>query len=515
MWVPTAAFAALPALDAPHRTPASAPGDAAVVVGVEDYFVLPDVPYAQRDAELFYDFAVYTRGIPTDRVTLLTGPVSREKVVAALEAAGRSTRAGGTVWVYFAGHGAASPTSGERLLVGADAQADLDTFQARAVSVADVKRWATAGGGSAVLLLDTCYSGRSRSGASVVEGKRFAVPSYAAAATPKVVEWTAAGPDQWSGPLDAARHGAFTYLAVGALRGWADGQRDGVRDGRVTVEEASLYVEEGLRTLQLRDQRPERVGDGAVVLSTGSEAAPELSPALAAAAPAPAGGATPVAYGTGNGQIQLATAALVNVYLDGVLHLRNPSAGGVVRVDDVTPGTHLLEVKNGLGKVVASSSIEVAPGTQVRLRYQDRALSDLGRGPVDTKPLPAYDAGVPVLGNPVVDRIAGTIDTIADLASDTLPGPAPRDPIGAHLTVLGQIPWADDQVEYLRTVAQRERFTCAQAGRLVAQIPFSAQRIEGARALRPAITDPENVGALLSVFSFASEREEVRALFAR
>lgn len=281
----TIAAAALPELDQPHRTGASNLADAAVVVGIEDYFVLPDVPYAVRDAQVFYDFALYTRGIPSDRVTLLTGPVSLEQLTAALQAAGRSTHAGGTVFVYFAGHGAASPSTGERVLLAADAQPDLATFQARSVALPDVRRWVTASGAAAVLVLDTCYSGRSRSGEDVVPGKRFAVPASALAPSPNVVEWTAAGPDQWSGPLDAARHGAFTYLAVGALRGWADGQLDGVRDGRVTAEEASGYVEVGLRSLQVRDQRPERVGPAAMVLSTGREEAPALA---APAVPAPA-----------------------------------------------------------------------------------------------------------------------------------------------------------------------------------------------------------------------------------
>ena len=34
---------------------------------------------------------------------------------------------GGVVWVYFAGHGAASPETGERLLLGDDIRPDLAT----------------------------------------------------------------------------------------------------------------------------------------------------------------------------------------------------------------------------------------------------------------------------------------------------------------------------------------------------------------------------------------------------
>ncbi|MEQ1568628.1 MAG: hypothetical protein ABMA64_23520 [Myxococcota bacterium] len=275
MWFCSWAWA-LPSIDEPVRTAVRSTGDSAVIVGIEDYFVLPDVPYAERDASAFYDFAVYTRGIPPERVSRLVGPVSRERLVAAIDEAGARTGPEGTVFVYFAGHGAASPSTGERMVLGADAQADLATFEARGVAVAELGRRAAAGGGNALVVLDTCFSGRTRGGDALVEGKRFAVPAGASAPPERVVEWAAAGADQWSSPLEEARHGAFTYLAIGALRGWADGERTGERDGVVTLEEASLYVDRGLSALALHDQRPEVVGGADLSLSRGTEPAPEL-----------------------------------------------------------------------------------------------------------------------------------------------------------------------------------------------------------------------------------------------
>ena len=46
-----------------------------------------------------------------------------------------------------------------------------------------------------------------RHGKVLLEGKRFAVPTWTAAPPPKVVTWTAAGPSETSGPFDAAQHG--------------------------------------------------------------------------------------------------------------------------------------------------------------------------------------------------------------------------------------------------------------------------------------------------------------------
>jgi hypothetical protein len=273
MWWLAALAWGLPDIDEPVVTGHTASADAAVVIGIEDYFVLPDVPHATRDAAAAEATLRETVGVPPERIRVLTRGANREQILAAVTSAGESVGPGGTVWLTYAGHGAADPSTGERLLLGADAQADQLSFRARAVPVAELEALATAGGGEAVLLLDTCYSGRTRDGGDLVAGKRFAVPSYATEAPDRVHRWTAAGPSEWSSPLPSVRHGAFTYAALGALRGWAD--TDG--DGAVTAGEAHDYVVRALPTLQITDQRPAFVGSRDKVLSHGSEAAPELS----------------------------------------------------------------------------------------------------------------------------------------------------------------------------------------------------------------------------------------------
>jgi len=274
--------AELPSVDQPLKTGAKAPKDAAVVIGIETYTHIADVPYAASDAAAFYKFLVYTRGVPSSNVRLLDKGANKEMILDALDAAGKAS---GTVWVYFAGHGAASPSSGERMILGDDTRSNASTFEARAVKMSEVRKRATAGGGDAVLIFDTCYSGKGRGGTDLAPGSRFAVPSYAVAKKADVLEWTAAGPDELSGPLEGVAHGAFTYLALGALRGWADGQLDDKRDGKVTAEEANLYVAEALSALQVHTQRPVLAASDAsrVLMSSDKlERGPELVAKLAA-----------------------------------------------------------------------------------------------------------------------------------------------------------------------------------------------------------------------------------------
>lgn len=181
------------------------PGDAAVVVGIEDYTHIAAVPYATRDAAAFHDALIYTVGIPPARVRLMDRGASAEAIRQAVAEVADLVRVGGTLWVYFAGHGAASTRTGERLLLGQDVRADPGAFEERAVAVAELRDLATRGGGRAVLVLDACYTGKDRAGRELVEGGRFAVPVYAPVQETSVVEWMTAGPNEVAGHLELTR----------------------------------------------------------------------------------------------------------------------------------------------------------------------------------------------------------------------------------------------------------------------------------------------------------------------
>lgn len=280
--------ASLPSIDTPARSGASSPGDAAVVVGIEDYYQLPDVPYATRDAQAFRDLAVYTLGIPADRVSLLTGAVTRKQVTDALDRAAGLAGRDGRVWVYFAGHGMASLTGGDRILLAGDAPLDPQSIDGYAVSATEIRDAVARTGGKLFVVTDACFTGVGRDGQSLLRGKRFAVPTYATEPVSRVTEWLAASPGEAAGPLHAAGHGAFTYFAVGALRGWADGELSGTRDGKVTLDEARLYVERMLRSVGETTQTPVLSTTNAegVVVRGKTESGPQgdIAPVVAAAA---------------------------------------------------------------------------------------------------------------------------------------------------------------------------------------------------------------------------------------
>lgn len=293
-----AAPAAWPALG-PPATPAAAPAtsDAALVVAIESYADVPKVPGALQNGEDWYAHLTRARGIPLAQVTLLRDrDATLEKLRRhAAEAAAR-VKPGGTLWIVFIGHGAPAKGGDDGLLVGWDAQQDPDSLYARSLPKRELLALAGKGAQArTVLVIDACFSGRTEGGAPLVPGLQPLIPVAARAATAGVIELTAGGADQFAGPLPGVARPAFSYLVLGALRGWGDADRDGV----VTSGEALDYTKDALGAL-LRDrsQTPQLAGERGVALAKeAKERGPELSalallraaPASVAAGPAPAG----------------------------------------------------------------------------------------------------------------------------------------------------------------------------------------------------------------------------------
>lgn len=240
-----------PSIDEPVKGVAAHQKDGAVVIGVEDYFRLPDVPFAQRDANAFADWAKYTRGIPVDRVlSPPSNPIASE-ILAAAYRAGDMVGRDGTVFIYFSGHGILDRSGGRLLLGGNAAGENRADLEGGGVTLDAVEAAAGVGGARVVVIADVC---------SVPVGDHDAVPAYALRRL-RVVEWLATGEGETSGPLDGAQHAAFTYFVLRGLRGEADGQL-AAADGTVRGDEATEYVLHGLRGAGLTAQNPIIQGDG-------------------------------------------------------------------------------------------------------------------------------------------------------------------------------------------------------------------------------------------------------------
>lgn len=254
--------------------------DVAVIVGIDAYDALPAVPGADDNAFAWQRYLA-ARGVPLRSIRLLTnGDATKEAILDELASAADEVQDGGTAWFVYVGHGAPAPSGDDGLLVGSDARPSARSLEARSVRRSEVL--AALGGDDdhdVVLVLDACFSGRVGPGVGdvVAPGLQPVIPT--ALAVPVAATVLSAGaPDQFAGPLPGLGRPAFSYLLLGALQGWADGEDGSRPDGAITAQEAVAYAQGALSVL-VKDRRqvPEVSGPGLrKVLGRGRADGPDL-----------------------------------------------------------------------------------------------------------------------------------------------------------------------------------------------------------------------------------------------
>lgn len=225
-----------PAVDSDER----AGRDAALVIGNEGYKGLPQAIWAQDDARSFRDWAQVTRGISSRRVLFVADADAATMKKLARRASWR-VRKRGTLWVYYAGHGTVDD-AGTRLLLPVDA--DAGNLQSRAVRLEELVEILrrTKRADRVLVMMDAGFGNVARDGLDLVPGRNAVEPAPFPTDDERVAYWSADRALGPSHPFEPAKHGLFTWTAMGGLRGWADGEVDGRPDGRVTLAEAQLHA---------------------------------------------------------------------------------------------------------------------------------------------------------------------------------------------------------------------------------------------------------------------------------
>lgn len=271
-----------PSLDAPPAGGPRAKKDVAVVVSVEDFEVLPDATGAKKDAAAMGAWLATTRGVDPKRLTVLEDS-NAATARTAISRAARDVKRGGTLWIYWAGHGAL--VDGKRVLLAREATPDslpqaslpLDEL----VSLAEGSK-----AKQVVVVLEAGFGGRGRDGEVLFDAPE-SVPPFLSRTDARVSVWSATTGAEPAWRYVPNDHGLFSYLAVGALHGWADGQIGSAADGVVTLQEAQGYVARVLRQLGGPEQKPNKDTRAAVTawpLATGALTAGPSKEELAALA---------------------------------------------------------------------------------------------------------------------------------------------------------------------------------------------------------------------------------------
>jgi formylglycine-generating enzyme required for sulfatase activity len=266
-----------PDLSSPAANVGGGDHDAAVIVGIEDYPFIAHVPGARENALAWYDYLYKTRGVPAANIFLLrdgdaTAEAMKDEVARSAQSAGKD----GALWFVFIGHGAPDAETKDGLLVAVDAQQKAASIKSRSLKQAElVAALSKAKAKNIVVVLDACFSGRDSSGHEIVEGLQpLVLTRIMGALDPRFTLLSAAQANEFAGQLPGAGRPAFSYLALGGLRGWADANKD----GKISGAELLSYTDQTLRVaLRDRKQTPGLVGNESVILgkSTG-ERGPDL-----------------------------------------------------------------------------------------------------------------------------------------------------------------------------------------------------------------------------------------------
>jgi hypothetical protein len=191
----------------------------AVVIGIERYREkLPKADFAAADAKLVAEYAKRVLGYPEENVAVLTDErAARGDFEKYFERwLPNRVEAGDEVLVFFSGHGAPNPKTGDAFLVpyeGDPTYIDETGYPVKRL----YQQLAKLPAKRVVVALDSCFSGAG--GRSVIaKGARPLVSSRAVDVPAKVTLIAASAGDQISNSYDEKGHGLFTYFFLKGLK---------------------------------------------------------------------------------------------------------------------------------------------------------------------------------------------------------------------------------------------------------------------------------------------------------
>ena len=218
-------------VDMPRRSPAAPRKNAhAIVVGLDTYRnQLPKADYAARDAQVVAEYLSKTMGYEESNVAVLVNDRATKGDLEKYFEGWLPNRveSGDTVFIYYSGHGAPNPKTGESYLVPYDG--DPTFIEKTGYPLSSLyQQLAKLPAKEVVVVLDSCFSGAG--GRSVIaQGMRPIVTELKSPllAKGKTIVLSASTGQQVSSTYGEKFHGLLTYFFLKGLQGEGDTNKDG------------------------------------------------------------------------------------------------------------------------------------------------------------------------------------------------------------------------------------------------------------------------------------------------
>ena len=240
----------------------------ALIIGIGSYENIIDAAYADKDALMFRDYAIEKLGILESRIkTLINEDAEIGEVLLSIRKwIRRSTKPEKTdVFVFYAGHGIATAI-GEAYILPFDGRPEVDLLDKTALLqkelFAEIEK---AKPRNVTIFLDACYTGKARTGEVLMVDANYrpiAIRPIDDGMPDNFTLITASSGDEFSGPLEEAKHGLFSYFLMKGMEGEADANND----NEITAGELHSYVQTNVIQQSSGSQTPELQGDADRVL---------------------------------------------------------------------------------------------------------------------------------------------------------------------------------------------------------------------------------------------------------
>ena len=274
----------LPALEIDVRkdipkTSVKNPNAVAVVIGNKSYTNsgIPDVAYAQNDALIVKQYLIDTLGYSEENIHYhinATKGVFEEVFGNKATHKGRlfdyvASDGSSDIFIYYSGHGAPNIDRKEPYLVPTDANpssVEVGGYPLKQLYL-NLKQVPYR---SAIVVIDSCFSGMSADGALIPGAKGYGIPLVEIPLLPpeKSVIFIATNKHQVANGYSDKQHSLFTYFFLKALHGNADISGD----DRLTVSEIAIYIDQHVPRMSRRmhgssrEQTPQIDGNRSLII---------------------------------------------------------------------------------------------------------------------------------------------------------------------------------------------------------------------------------------------------------
>ncbi|MDO9527660.1 MAG: caspase family protein [Syntrophales bacterium] len=219
--------------------------DYAIIIGIEAYGSLPKSDYSYDDAKLVKDY-LKALGVKERNIELLTDEkATLSGIMKSIEAwLPNKLKKGGKVFVYYSGHGAPNPVTGEAFIVPYDGDPnylDVTGYPMKRL----YEKLGRLQASEVIVVLDSCFSGAG--GRSVLaKGARPLVMTSQSAVLPQnMVVLSATQSSQISTSSQEKGYGIFTYYFLKALK-------NGKKSAAEIYEYVKPHVEDDAKSINVQ-----------------------------------------------------------------------------------------------------------------------------------------------------------------------------------------------------------------------------------------------------------------------